>query len=99
MFAGVEFYTHGSCVTANVGVDYVGAMYGKGCFAFTEAPVDKLSPFMNGAVSPAGSKMVVEIGRGSTGQKAGKMFITGQYYPAVAEVEDLRGVKIVTKVA
>lgn len=97
MFAGVEFYTHGTCVTANAGVDVVGAMYGKGCYAFTEAPLDKVMPLMNKAISPPGSKVVVEISRGSTGAKAGKVFATGQYYPAVAEVEDLRGVKIVTK--
>lgn len=91
---GIEFYTHNSVAAA--GGDRIGAMYGKGCYAFTEAPVDRILPYMNKSLSPAGSKMVVEIVRGSTGASKGKTFAVGQYYPAVAEVEDLRGVKVVT---
>jgi hypothetical protein len=94
-FAGVDFYTHSTVATS--GPDRVGAMYGMGCYAYTEAPLDRVSSFMNKSVAPAGSKMVVEIGRGSIGQQKGKVFVTGQYYPAVAELEDLRGVKIISK--
>lgn len=96
---GIEFYTHGTCVTANAGVDVVGALFGRGCYAFTEAPLDRITNYMAASVAPAGSKLVVEFARGSTGATAGKTFIQGQYYPAIAEVEDLRGVKIVTKAA
>jgi hypothetical protein len=91
---GIEFYTHNSVVAS--GGDRIGAMYGKGCYAYTEAPVDRITPFMNRSVSPVGSKMVVEIVRGSTGASKGKTFAVGQYYPGVAEVEDLRGVKVVS---
>ena len=91
---GIEIYTHNSVTTS--GADRVGAMYGKGCFAYTEAPVDRIQAFMPNAMAPAGSKLVVEFVRGSVGASKGKTFVVGQYYPAVAEVEDLRGVKIVT---
>jgi hypothetical protein len=91
---GIEFYTHNSVAAA--GGNRIGAMYGRGAYAYTEAPVDRIVPYMNMSVSPAGSKMVVEIVRGSTGASKGKTFAVGQYYPAVAEVEDLRGVKVVT---
>lgn len=94
MWNGVEIYTHNSVTTS--GGDRVGAMYGKGCFAYTEAPVDRIQSFMPNAVAPAGAKMVVEFVRGSVGASKGKTFAVGQYYPAVSEVEDLRGVKIVT---
>jgi len=94
MWNGIEIYTHNSVAAS--GGNRIGAMYGRGAYAFTEAPLDKVTPFMGMSKAPAGSKMVVEIVRGSVGATKGKTFAVGHYYPAVAEVEDLRGVKIVT---
>lgn len=92
----LDVYQDNSCPTANAGADRVGALYGKGCFGYTEAPIDRVMPYMSKTVVPAGSKVAVEIVRGSVGALAGKTFIVGHYYPAVAELEDLRGCKIVT---
>lgn len=94
LWSGVELFTHNSVAAS--GGDRIGAMFGHGCYAFTEAPVAKLSPFMNKSVSPMGAKLIVEFVRGSVGATKGKTFCVSQYYPAVVEVEDLRGVKIVT---
>lgn len=93
---GIDFYTHSTCTTANAGADRVGAVYGRGCFGYTEAPLDRVAPFMSKVALPAGSKLAVEIVRGSVGALAGKTFVVGHYYPAIAELEDLRGVKVVT---
>lgn len=92
----IEIYQDNSCPTANGGADRVGALYGRGCFGYTEAPIDRAMPYMSKVSVPAGSKVAVEIVRGSVGALAGKTFVVGHYYPAVAELEDLRGVKVVT---
>lgn len=92
----IEFYGDNTCPTANGGADRVGSLYARGCFGFTEAPIDRVMPYMSKVAIPQGSKVAVEIVRGSVGALAGKTFVVGHYYPAVAELEDLRGVKIVT---
>ena len=94
---GIEFYTHASVATD--GTDRIGAMYGRGCYAYTEAPIAKVAPFFQRGVIPVGAMMAVEFVRGSVGASKGKTFAIGHYYPAVAEVEDLRGCRILGKAA
>lgn len=93
---GLDLFTHSTVTTVNAGADRCGAVFGRGCFGYTEAPIDRVMPYMQKAAIPAGGKMAVEVVRGSVGALAGKTFVVGHYYPAVAELEDLRGVKVVT---
>ncbi len=92
----IDIFTH-STVTSD-GTDRTGAMYGRQCFGFAEAPVARILPQMAMSQMPGGAKMVVEIVRGSVGASAGKTFIVGHYFPAVSELEDLRGVKVKTAI-
>lgn len=89
----VQFWTSDSVVTANAGADSAGAIYGRGAFAFQEGPVQRLIPHVPEAARVEGNKMFVAI---SNIEDYGKLRITGHYFPAVAEAEDGRGVKIVT---
>lgn len=95
-YLGVQTFTHISCPTANSGADRVGAMFGMGAFGFTEAdprPFLRSNPAVS-FVEAGDGKLACEISRGD-GTLA-KTFLNGHYYPAVAELEDLRAVKIVT---
>lgn len=93
---GVETFTHNSVVTVNTGADRCGAMFGMGCFGFTELdprPFAARNPAFIAAPTDGSAKIAVEYAREGL---SGKSLVIGHYFPAVAELEDLRGCKIVT---
>ena len=93
---GVETFTHNSVVTVNAGADRCGAMFGMGCFGFTELdprPFAARNPAFIAAPTDGSAKIAVEFARHPS---SGKSLIIGHYFPAVAELEDLRGVAIKT---
>jgi len=93
---GVETFTHNSVATVNTGADRCGAMFGRGCFGFTELdprPFAAKNPAFIAAPTDGSAKIAVEYQRGGSN---GKQLIIGHYFPAVAELEDLRGVAIET---
>ena len=79
--------------TANVGADSAGAMYGLGAFAFTEAPVSRLIPYVPKIAALEESRLFVEADNISD---YGKIRLVGHYFPAASIAENARGVKIVT---
>ena len=91
---GIDIWQSDSCPTINAAADRSGAMFGKGCFAYTLAPVSALQghiPASNVLVD-AGS-VIVEASRDSAN---GLTKAIATMYPAVAEVEDARGIEIVS---
>lgn len=95
-YMGVQVFAHSGCPTADSGANRVGAMFGYGCFGFTEADPRPYLNSLGGAVVslPAGDmKMAIEVAHVPS---QAKVTVTSHYYPAVAELEDLRGVAIKT---
>lgn len=93
---GIEFHQSDSVTKVNTNADYSGAMFGKGCFGYTLGSVRRLAPHI-----PASNlwmlmdEMFVEIGRDADN---GMTTLYGNFYPAVVEIEDLRGVEIISDV-
>lgn len=89
---GVDIYKCDSVATA-AGVNQ-NAMFSKGCFAYSEGPIAKLqrgmSPAMQGVI-PADARVLATVTWDDTQAEAR---VVGNYYPAVAEAEDDRGVLI-----
>jgi hypothetical protein len=79
------------------GTYYHNAMFGRGCFAYTEAPVadvtDKLPPQVFRI--DAGNVLIVHEYDADNGITE----VIGSYFPAVVETEDARGVEINSQVA
>lgn len=93
-FAGVAVYQSDSVATANSAADRAGAMFSQGCYAYTLADVSSMDPMVNPAdIVVATPEMFVE--RVRDGANGLTSFIANAY-PAVAEAEDLRGVRITT---
>lgn len=90
---GVDFWSCDSVPTANAGADSAGAMFGKGAFAYTEAPVSALLPNVPKIGAMDGTRMFVAF---ENSAEYGMVKAVAHYFPAVAEAEDSRGVKIVT---
>lgn len=90
---GVEIYTSATAVpTANAGADYLGMMFSKGAIGYatgSAAPVRGAAD----VVLPAGTPIVVEVSRSP---EAGLSTITGSAFVGVAELDDLRGVGILS---
>jgi hypothetical protein len=92
----IDFWQSDSCPTINAGADYSQAMFGKGAFAYTMAPVSAMQghiPASNVMVD-AGA-LLVEIARDADN---GLTKALATIFPAVAEVEDARAVEIVSDV-
>lgn len=95
-FLGIRFYQSDSVAKINTNADYSGAMFVDGCFAYTMAPVRALQAYIpeDNIIVDAG-EVLVELDR-----DAGNAMSTciANMYPAVVEVEDARGVEIVSDV-
>lgn len=95
-FLGVDIFQSGRVTTANAGADRCGAMFSRGCYAYTLGDISRIMGQQ--LVNPA--DMVVAtpeifIERKRDADNAMTTYIANMY-PAVVEAEDLRGVKIVT---
>lgn len=92
---GVDFWSSDSVNTA--GADKVGAIFVPGAYAYMEGiPAEVLAhsaPGSYSALAPNGSPIFVEFERLAA---EGATLCVGNYYVGVSELEDLRGVKIVT---
>jgi hypothetical protein len=95
-FMGIRFYQSDSVTKINTNADYSGAMFVDGCFAYTMAPVRALQPYIpEDNIIVDANEVLVELDR-----DAGNAMSTciANMYPAVVEVEDARGVEIVSDV-
>lgn len=91
---GINFWQSDSVELVNTAADRCGAMYDGQCFAYTMADVGRLQghiPAQNIIVNAG--ELIVELVRDGYG---GQSAAVAHMYPAVAEVEDARGVGIIT---
>lgn len=89
---GVELFGSTLVPTANAGADYLGYMFSKGAVGYatgSAAPVRGAAD----VVLPAGTPIVVEVSRSP---EAGLSTITGSAFVGVAELDDTRGVGILS---
>lgn len=89
---GVELFGSTQVPTANAGADYLGYMFSKGAVGYatgSAAPVRGAAD----VVLPAGTPIVVEVSRSP---EAGLSTITGSAFVGVAELDDARGVGILS---
>lgn len=90
---GVDVYQSDSCALANTNADRRGAMFAAGCYAYRLGMVDMglmVNPFDIVVATP---ELFIE--RIRDGANAMTTFQVNSY-PAIAEAEDLRGVRITT---
>lgn len=91
---GIEFYQSDSVPTANSGADSAGAMFGRGCFGWTAADPRVIAPHINsGDIVFANERVLLELVRDKTNFRSA---LVAQYYPSWVEVEDVRGVQIIS---
>lgn len=89
---GVELFGSTQVPTANSGADYLGYMFSKGAVGYatgSAAPVRGAAD----VVLPAGTPIVVEVSRSP---EAGLSTITGSAFVGVAELDDARGVGLLS---
>lgn len=89
---GVELFGSTQVPTANAGADYLGYMFSKGAVGYatgSAAPVRGAAD----VVLPAGTPIVVEVSRSP---EAGLSTITGSAFVGVAELDDARGVGLLS---
>jgi hypothetical protein len=93
---GVQIFTSDSVVSANAGADRAGAMYGLGAIAYTLGDVRPLVGLHIPAedVLMATPEMIIERRRASGSDPLSTLI--AHFFPGVVELEDLRGVGIVT---
>ena len=92
-YLGVDIYTSDSIVTANGGADSAGAMFGLGAWGYAEASARGQMPGSIAAAVPAGSPVYAEISRDAN---PGLSAIVAHAFVGVVEIEDARGVSIIT---
>jgi hypothetical protein len=91
---GINFRSHAS-VPKIGGTDYSGFMVGKGAIAFTEAPVSGfVRQYAFNPQTLAGEEAIICPDL-STEAKGSRSWIC-HYYPGVTELEDARGVQVVS---
>jgi hypothetical protein len=95
-FLEVDFYQSSRVATANAGADRQGAMFSAGAFGYKLGNVDEI--INQGMVNPAdilirSPEMFIERSRDAANGLS-KMILN--FYPGVAEIEDLRAVAITT---
>jgi hypothetical protein len=95
-FLEVDFYQSSRVATANAGADRQGAMFSAGAFGYKLGSVDEI--INQGMVNPAdilirSPEMFIERSRDAANGLS-KMILN--FYPGVAEIEDLRAVAITT---
>ena len=96
VWKGVQIFTSDSVATANAGADRAGAMYGLGAIAYTLGDVRPLVGLHIPAedalmVTP---EMIIERRRAAVSDPLSTL--VAHMFPGVVELEDLRGVGIVT---
>tara|TARA_R110000824_G_scaffold106470_7_gene251613 strand:+ start:296 stop:1234 length:939 start_codon:yes stop_codon:yes gene_type:complete len=91
---GIEFWQSDSCPLINAAADRSQAMFGKGAFAYTMAPVSALQGHIPAAniLMDAGA-VLVELSRDADN---GLSKAISTIFPAVSEAEDLRACEIVS---
>lgn len=95
MLFGVALYTSSTVPSANAGVDRLGMMTATGAIGYatgTPMPIQGAG----GIILPAGSQVVVEIERDAA---SGLTKIVGSSFAGVAEIQDLKAVGILSKLA
>lgn len=91
---GIDFYQSDSVPTANAGADSNGAMFGRGCFGWTAADPRVIQGHINpGDVVFSNERVLLELVRDKTNFRSA---LVAQYYPSWVEVEDARGVGIIS---
>ena len=93
---GIDIWQSDSCPTISGGANYSQAMFGKGGFAYTLAPVSALQGHVPSAnvIADAGG-LLIELSRDADN---GLSKAIATCFPAVAEVEDLRCCEIISDV-
>lgn len=93
---GVQVFTSDSVATANAGADRAGAMYGLGAIAYTLGNVQPLVGLHipREDVLMSAPEMIIERRRASGSDPLSTLI--AHFFPGVVELEDLRGVGIVT---
>jgi len=89
---GVELFGSTQVITANSGADYLGYMFSRGAVGYatgSAAPVRGAGE----VILPAGTPIVVELARSA---EAGLSTIVGSAFVGVAELDDARGVGILS---
>ena len=92
-FLGVDIWTSDSVVTMNAGADSGGAMFGLGALGYAEASGKSQLAGSIAASAPAGSPVYAEFARDAN---PGHSEIVAHAFVGVIEIEDARGVTIVT---
>lgn len=90
---GVDLYVSSFVPTANAGADRLGMMVATGCIGYatgTAAPIQGAG----GVILPAGSQVVVELERDAA---SGLTRVIGSAFAGVAELQDLKGVGLLSK--
>jgi len=92
-FAGVDVWVSDSVTSS--GTDSEGAMFGAGCFGYREMSASQLGriPGLDMTLVDPSSPIWVEFDRQGI---SGETQVVGNYYFGVSEIEDLRGVQILT---
>lgn len=93
---GIELHTHKSVPKINTNADYSNFMVGDQAIGFTEAPVRLLAQYAFNPQILAGEEAMICQDL-STESKGSRSWIC-HYYPGVAELEDARGIQIVSGV-
>lgn len=91
-FAGVDIFKSSKVPTANAGADRAGMMFAAGAIGFAAGSPSAISS-LGGVIVPAGSEVMVEFERDSA---AGLQKMVGSAFFGVAELQDSKGVGIVT---
>lgn len=95
-FLGIRFYQSDSVAKINTNADYSGAMFVDGCWAYTMAPVRALQSYIpEGNIVVDAGEVLVELSRDADNAMS---TCIANMYPAIVEVEDARGVEIVSDV-
>jgi hypothetical protein len=90
-YLGIDFFVSSKCVTS--GADKLGFVISYGAIGYADGTP---APIMGsgGVIYPMGTKMYVEMGR--TPESA-LTKVVGNYYVGVAELQDLMGVQLTTR--
>lgn len=95
MLFGVSLYTSSTVPTANAGADRLGMMTATGAIGYatgTPMPIQGAGAI----ILPAGSQVVVELERSAA---SGLTTVVGNAFAGVAEIQDLKAVGILSKLA
>lgn len=90
-YLGIDFFVSSKCVTS--GADKLGFVISYGAIGYADGTP---APIMGsgGVIYPMGTKMYVEMGRAP---ESAITKIIGNYYVGVAELQDLMGVQLTTR--